>query len=153
MNKIQFTVYGEAKPAGSKRALVITPKGGGKPRAIVTDANKNSQSWKQEVSAAASMAYSGKLLEGPLFVTFSFYRVRPKGHLKKDGNLTSSAPLYPTTRPDLLKVARGIEDSLTGVIYKDDSQIVNEVLEKLYGDKAYVVVTILHDELTVTKGK
>ena len=56
--------------------------------------------------------------------------------------LRPAAPKHPTTRPDVLKLARAIEDSLTGVLWHDDSQIVSEHLRKHYGEPARVVVTV-----------
>jgi hypothetical protein len=45
-------------------------------------------------------------------------------------------------RPDVLKLARAIEDAITGVIWVDDSQIIDEHLYKRWGDPARVEVTI-----------
>lgn len=134
---IAFTVYGQAEPAGSKRAFVV------KGRAVVTDANRRSAPWKQEVASQGAMAMADiALLEGPLEVWFTIYVPRPAGHFGKKGNLLPSARLYPTARPDLLKLARGLEDALTGIVWRDDSQIVVERLVKLYGDPARVEVEI-----------
>lgn len=33
--------------------------------------------------------------------------------------------------PDVLKLARGVEDALTGIVWRDDAQIVNESLSKV----------------------
>jgi Holliday junction resolvase RusA-like endonuclease len=129
---IAFVVTGLAEPAGSKRAFV-NPKTG---RAIVTDANRSSAPWKREVAEAARAAMNGDLLiDGPINLTIVFHVPRPKGHFGKRG-LRPSAPPYPAVKPDLLKLARGVEDALVGVVYRDDSQIVIEQLRKLYGEPA-----------------
>lgn len=133
---IHFTVHGLAEPAGSKRAFV-NPKTG---RAIVTDANTASGPWKREVTTAAVEAMNGgPMMNGPLKLTLAFYVPRPKGHFGKRG-LRPSAPPYPAVRPDLLKLARGVEDALSGVCYRDDAQIVMERLQKLYGEPARLIV-------------
>lgn len=135
---IRFTVYGTAEPAGSKRAFVV----GGKAR--VTDANRKSAPWKQEVASqgAEAMERDGHLmLGGPLAVRFSIYVPRPAGHFGKKG-LLPSARVFPTVKPDLLKLARGLEDALTGICWRDDAQIVTEHLFKLYGEPARVEVQI-----------
>lgn len=133
---IAFTVYGLPEPAGSKRAFVI------KGRAIVTDANAKSRGWKNQVTAAAREAYQGPLLDGPLSVTMTFFRPRPAGHMGANGKLKKSAPSEPTTRPDVLKLARAVEDALTGVIWRDDAQITQETIWKRYGEPAMVVVEV-----------
>ena len=84
---------------------------------------------------AALEAYSGPPLDCPLAVTFTFYLPRPKGHFrtgKRAGELRDTAPAFPTGKPDVLKLARGVEDALTAIIYKDDSLIVSEHLYKRY---------------------
>lgn len=148
MIPITFTVYGEARPAGSKRAFV-NPRTG---KAILTDASgAKGKDWRRAVADAAAEASRGELLDGPLEVTFRFYRVRPRSHYRTGRNshlLRDSAPEFPTTRPDALKLARAAEDSMTGVLYRDDSQIVNEYLFKRYGETARleVRVAVISDE-------
>ena len=139
MNVIYLTFYGEAEPAGSKKGYV---RGG---HAQIVDANPRAKGWKERVAQAAGEQYDGPLLQGALGVSMLFYRPRPRGHFgtgRNAGVLRASAPAYPTTRPDVLKTARSVEDSLTGVIYRDDSQIVAEELHKHYGEPARCEVVV-----------
>ena len=52
-------------------------------------------------------------------------------------------PPFPTARPDLLKLARAVEDAIQSVVYRNDSQIVDEVLHKRYGEPARVEVVLV----------
>lgn len=140
MAKIAFTVHGVAQTAGSKRAFPFAKKSGGL-GVRVTDDNAKSRDWKTLVALEAGRAYSGPLLDGALRLTLVFHRPRPKGHFGKRG-LLASAAAYPTTKPDVLKLARAVEDALTGVIWRDDAQICQEILEKRYGESAMVDVLI-----------
>jgi Holliday junction resolvase RusA-like endonuclease len=45
-------------------------------------------------------------------------------------------------KPDVLKLARAVEDALTGILYRDDAQIVTEVLRKRYGDPPRVEIRL-----------
>jgi Holliday junction resolvase RusA-like endonuclease len=128
---LSFTVHGTPAPAGSKKAV---PMGRGPgARWGVIDANPKAKGWKTLVAQAAGEAMAGRaLFQGPLELTLRFYVRRPKGHHGKNG-LLASAPAYPVVKPDALKLARGVEDALSGVVYRDDAQIVNEVLAKRYG--------------------
>jgi len=149
---IRFVVYGVAQPAGSKRSLPLRKKGGGflcrengSPIINTVDANPKAGEWKKVVAQEARRHYSGELLTGPIRLRLTFVRVRPKGHFGSGKNaaiVKSSAPGWPTARPDLLKLARGVEDSLTGVVWQDDAQIVEEILEKRWGEPACVVIVI-----------
>ena len=136
---IAFTVFGTAQPGGSKRAF--TPRGWKRP--VVVDANRKAAPWKSHVAREAAVAMSGKpLLSGPLLLVVTFYRARPKGHVGKKGNVLESAPAYPETKPDLLKTIRLVEDAMTSVVYRDDSQIVEHRARKLYGEPARVEVVV-----------
>lgn len=147
MTRIQFTILGIARPAGSRRPIGIR-NGAGVVVAVrsIDSAGKKGADWRSSVQAVAREAITGELLRGPLQVVFNFYAPRPKGHFSKSkktaGQLKADAPAYPTGRPDVLKLARHIEDSLTGIVWKDDAQIVSEHLSKNYGEPARCEVTI-----------
>lgn len=145
-SEIKFSVPGVAKPAGSKRGFAIRRGGSYTGRVAVVDACAGSKDWKADVRAAALAAVEKipgfKLLTGPVYVMFSFYLPRPKAHTKPNGELRDRSPTWHTKRPDLLKLARGVEDALTGVVWADDSQIASESLYKLYGFKPELYVFI-----------
>lgn len=148
---ITFTVFGVAAPAGSKTASALYGRDG-KPvmkngRVVTTtrDANPKSKEWKQVVAYTARQSYQGPLLEGPIRFTMTAYRLRPGGHFSKSTgamNKKGRDNSYPLSAPDVLKLARGIEDALTGVIWRDDAQIVDEHLYKRWGDVARIEVKI-----------
>lgn len=149
--RIQFTVYGVSQPAGSKQSFVPVnrftkepfrrPDGG----IVVStvDANRKSTGWKEQVAFAARQVYQGELLTGPLKATFIFYRCRPAGHSGANGlNKKGREAIAPTSKPDVLKLARAVEDACTKVLWHDDAQIVDERLEKRWGEPARVEITI-----------
>jgi Holliday junction resolvase RusA-like endonuclease len=133
---IKFFMPGIARPAGSKSAFGL--KSGGKytGRFVVVDACKKSKNWKNEVNwAAKPFTPKTGLLQGPLCVKMIFQIQRPAGHYgsgKNSGQVKASANQMPVVKPDVLKLARAVEDGMTGIIYRDDSQIVTEILAKRY---------------------
>jgi len=140
---ITFTVLGEAKPAGSKRAFALRKNGVLTGRAAVVDANPNSRDWKNAVASAARDAYQGALLDGPLRLSLCFYRPRPKGHFGAKGmNAKGRGSIAPTMKPDCTKLIRGVEDALTGIIWRDDAQIVAQFASKDWGEPARVEIVI-----------
>ena len=149
--RIMFTVHGKPQPAGSKRAFIFNPKGGGRARASVVDANPKSSSWKTTVGWNAVKARNEvglhELLDGPLRLSLVYEVPRPKSHIGKYGLPRASAPSWPTAKPDVLKLARAVEDALTGILYRDDSQIVHEELTKKWGATA-----VLHVMLETIEG-
>jgi Holliday junction resolvase RusA-like endonuclease len=142
---ITFFVQGIAKPAGSKRGFALKKHGVFTGRVVITDDCKTSRDWKTDVKYSARAAYQGALITGAIDVTFTFLVTRPKGHYrtgKNAGLLRDSAPKFPTVKPDLLKLARGVEDAITGIIWRDDCLIVDEHLKKRYADVPGVRVEI-----------
>lgn len=143
-----LTVYGTPAPAGSKRSFPFA-KRDGKLGVRVTDDSVRSRPWKEDIKReAAAQMFGRQLMRGPLDAHFVFYVRRPKGHFTSKGGLRPSAPRLPTTRPDVLKLARSVEDSLTGIVYVDDAQIATELLVKRYGEPERVEIHIHpHDRI------
>ena len=140
-------VPGRAKPAGSKVSGVATRKneaGQQEPikRAdgrLVTFTKDSSgpagEAWRGDVREVVMRTYAGPKLRACRLVLV-FARERPKGHYRSGRNahlLREDAPRVPTTRPDALKLARAVEDALTGVLYADDSAVVELAVAKVYG--------------------
>lgn len=130
---IQFFIAGNPKPAGSKRAFFIKKL----KRAIIVDANPNSKDWKIDCKHAAQDNYKGELWDCAISLRLCFVQLRPKSHYRSGKNaamLKDSAPKRPLGKPDCLKLSRGVEDALTGIIWKDDSLVVDMNLSKRYGE-------------------
>ena len=137
MNQIYFTVFGTPKPAGSKTAFAIKRGGVYTGRTVVMDACKKTKGWQAIVKAEAKKHAPATPFVGPIKVRFNFYLPRPKSHHGTGKNskfVKVSAPDWHIGRPDLLKLARAVEDAMTGIIYADDAQIVIETLEKSYSE-------------------
>ena len=132
--RVQFTVYCTPQPQGSVRAF--TPKGWTRP--ILTSDNKGLKSFRQEVSKAALVVRAGdELVFGkhePVSLTVRFYFRRPQSVPKKR--------VQQVVKPDLSKLIRAAEYSLTGIIFHDDAQIVTIAAEKHYGEPERVEIEV-----------
>ena len=138
---IKVVVFGEAQPAGSKRAFVHPHTG----KTIVTDANAKSRPWKNRVAQAAGEQHRGGILDGPVILEVTFYEARTKGHYgtgRNAGVVKDSAPMYPAKKPDATKLLRGVEDALTGIVWRDDAQVVEQFVSKRYGDPARAEIVV-----------
>ena len=79
------------------------------------------------------------LLMGPLECEIICYIPRCKSVTKRT---------YPTTKPDLDNYAKTVFDSMNGLIYYDDSQIINAICRKRYAsDTQPVGIFIRIEEL------
>lgn len=130
---ICFTVLGAPQPQGSARAFYVKSLG----RSVITSANKNLKPWRQQVSGCAieAMADKKKIVERPSAVKVHahFFFDRPKSQKKA---------LAKTTKPDADKLLRSIFDSLTGIVFEDDSQVVECAATKWYGSPARVEIIV-----------
>ncbi len=124
---LTITVRGLPAPQGSKRHV-----GHG----VMIESSKHVKPWRQDVKFAAlqvldeydqAAADPWKPFVGPLLVSMVFAFARPKSHYRTGRNahlLRDNAPTRPATIPDLSKLVRSTEDALTGLVWSDDSRIV-----------------------------
>jgi len=133
---LNLTIQGKPATQGSKIPMP------GK-RFGVKDSCKELPAWRHYVALEARKKYRDHIVrDRPLSMTLIFVRPRPKSHLRKNGAVKPTAPKYPTTRPDSIKMARAIEDALAGVIYHDDSQIVKHEILKIYGNRYETTIRV-----------
>lgn len=134
---IQFTVYGEPVAQGRPRATTI----GGKAR--MYDPEKSSD-YKHYVRLAAQQHAPAVLLEGPLGIAVTAYRPMPK-YLSKNPIKAAAAErgdIFPVSKPDADNYLKGITDALNGVMWKDDSQVVDAFVKKRYSARPRIEVKI-----------
>lgn len=123
---LSFTVAGIPKPKGSLRFL-------GKGR--VVEQVKGSDEWRQTVAAEARKAMRGRcLLTGPLAVhaVVRIAQARSNRDTHPVGHNTG----------DIDKHARNLLDAMTGVVYRDDSQVVVLTVVKRYAPDSGVSVRL-----------
>lgn len=122
----------EPVPQGSKTAFVNKTTG----RAIVTDANKTKLKPFREMVAAAAVEKVEEIgwviPQGPVELSVTFFFARPKSHFHTDGRQRRDAPFWKHTKPDIDKLLRSLLDSLTGVVFRDDSQVASIAADKQY---------------------
>jgi Holliday junction resolvase RusA-like endonuclease len=75
----------------------------------------------------------------------AYYQI-PKSTPKARREGMISGLIRPTKKPDIDNVAKAICDSINGVAYRDDSQIVCIIAEKRYAETPRVRVTIVWGE-------
>lgn len=121
----EFFVRGIPQTQGSTKAFVVK----GKP--IITSTNKNLKDWRTLVALEAQNHAPPSLFSRGVDVKCTFFMPKPKSMAKKYWRHTK--------RPDLDKLIRAICDSLTGIIYNDDSQVFSIEAAKFYSNEKYPV--------------
>lgn len=117
------------------------PVAQGRPRAFKLPSGQirmydpaTSRDWKRTVLAQVLERKPPVPVEGPLTMTLVFEVPRPKS--------TPKRVQYPIKRPDLSNMLKAIEDALTGVVYRDDAQIVELSVTKRFGPTPGVAVRV-----------
>lgn len=78
----------------------------------------------------------------PLSLEIKAYFKIPKSTSKKRKTLMEEGKIRPIKKPDIDNVFKVIADSLNGIAYKDDSQIISGSVSKFYSEQPRVEVTI-----------
>lgn len=118
MRSVEFFVPGLPRPKGNMRIVpgrrTLRDAGGSKLRA-----------WLKLVRVRASQSWSGEPSNCPIGIRIVFHLPRPQTGPNKD-------KLLHDCRPDLDKLLRAVLDALTGITYRDDSQVCGLDARKVY---------------------
>lgn len=136
---LEFSVPGEACAQGRPRFTVF------KNRAFAYDPekSKNYKSFVKLLAMQAMEEQGWKYNELPLAIEIMVYKAIPKRKTKKIREAIMAGKEYPTVKPDVDNVAKTIMDALSGVVYKDDKQVVDLSIKKRYTEtEPLVMVTI-----------
>ena len=115
---ISFAISGIAVPKARPRA---TKRGN---KAIMYTPDKTKQ-FENYVKLVAAQHAPEELLTSALEVQLDFFLLRPKSLPKKIR--------YHTKKPDIDNLAKSVLDSLEGIIYVNDAQVISLRVTKDYG--------------------
>lgn len=94
-----------------------------------------STSYEKQLQSIIEKEYKGELLEGAVYVGLRFFLKRGKTVSRKT----------PFVRPDIDKLARAVLDALTGIVFRDDAQVVKLHCSKSYSDEASVLIIVTQE--------
>lgn len=120
---LEFTVPGE-------------PKGKGRPRVTRTGhafTPKDTVMYENLVRTSFTQEYPGHIpiTDKEITAVIKAYYGMPKASKKKTTQMIEEV-IRPKKKPDLDNIAKAVLDSLNGIAYKDDSQIVSLTIDKAY---------------------
>ena len=82
------------------------------------------------------------MLTGQIKADIKAYYPIPKSTSKKQHQAMLDGQIRPTKKPDWDNIGKIICDALNGIAYKDDSAIVEAMVEKYYSDEPRVEVLL-----------
>lgn len=132
-------------------AFVIpgTPVGKGRPKFarrgnfVTTYTPEKTASYENLVKLKAETAMLGRqLIDGPVSVTVGIYVTPPASWSQKKQRAALASEIFPTSKPDVDNVIKGIFDAMNGVVWRDDKQACDVFVIKRYADTARATVQV-----------
>jgi Holliday junction resolvase RusA-like endonuclease len=127
---IAFTIHGEPIAKGRPRFVRATG------RAFTP---QKTADYENRVEEAAARGMGGREpFNGPLRLTVRATFLVPASWSQK----RRIAAHWKTSKPDADNIAKIVKDALNKIVYRDDAQIVELTVQKLYGPIAGLTVTV-----------
>lgn len=120
----------------------LRPRASRRGRAIVVYDPPKVKNFKRRLHAMAKEKFKGKPLDGPLEVTFVFYRPLQSSLSKAEKARRLAGEVPPVVKPDLSNYLKASEDALNGVLWVDDRVIVIERCFKRYSETPRIEVEV-----------
>ncbi len=134
--KVKFEIIGKVKAKQSfkfaKNGIKYTP------RDIVEYANLVKISFINSYPTWNIQNFKDK----PLKVQIDVFKSIPTTYNKKKHLNALQGNLRPLVKPDCDNIAKNINDSLNGVVFPDDKQIVSLTINKYYSENEKVIISI-----------
>lgn len=139
---LTFTIPGEPTAQGRPRFSTH----GGFVKAYDPEKSRNYKAYVKLLASETMQNIGLTLTELPLGVEIIADVGIPAGKSKKFKEQALNGLQLPIKKPDVDNVAKIILDSISGIVYKDDKQIVKLTVSKKYSDIPKVEVKIYNVE-------
>lgn len=93
---------------------------------------RRNTAWSAYIALVAKQHAPPAPLTGAVAVAMDFHLARPKTSRRK----------WPTVRPDLDNLSKGLMDAMNGILWADDGQVVQQMISKRYADHPGLQVTV-----------
>lgn len=107
-------------------------------RGVVVYEKKEMKTWRTECSRLIKKSFGAKkIIEGPLKIDVTFY-IKPQKYIfskKKLRKKLEAEEIFCSKKPDIDNYLKALLDSMTGVAFEDDRQVVECRARKLYSLK------------------
>jgi Holliday junction resolvase RusA-like endonuclease len=138
---ISFELHGD--PVGWQRTglRVIVPRFTKPFASIYTP--KETRQYQAAIGMAAKVAMQGKpLFDGPVtFCVTAFMRV-PRSWSNKKRDAALAGTIRPAVKPDFDNIGKNVADALKDIVWKDDVQVVDGRVIKIYDERPRLLVEI-----------
>jgi len=139
---VRFVVYGE--PVSKERPRTVSTYDRSGRRSVHTYTPKSTKEWEQEIAWAYKSLYKGHCFHKPsvLRMVIDAYLSIPGSKSKKMKEKMKAGEVRPIGKRDVDNIAKAVADAGNGLIYDDDTQIVEMTVRKFYSDEPRVEIYI-----------
>ena len=133
--KVEATPVGKQRPRFVRRGSFVS-----------TYTPTKTRDYEDLIRDAAKQAMGGsEPLETPVALYLHITVPIPQSYPKKRFKACLEGLERPIRKPDASNILKSVEDGMNGVVYSDDSQIVNIYVKKAYGTIGMVEVLVKED--------
>lgn len=146
-----FIVPGEIRGQGRPRTAIRRGRNG-RPYAQIYEDEKDTVN-KHNIQLYAMEAKKRRGIEGiaqpdgrGITVYLTVYLPIPKSMSKKKTEMAMMDRIRPQRKPDLDNVLKAVLDAMNGIIYKDDSEVTEVHVHRLYSESPAITVGVIWKE-------
>lgn len=146
-----------AAPVSFRKLLVVIegePVAKGRPKFArrgaftTTYTPEKTREYEAMVAAEARATMAGaQPMSGPISIHLQLFLSIPASYSKKKAQACRDGLVVPTKKPDWENVAKSVCDAFNGIVWNDDSQVVDAFVSKRFADSPCVVATITQLDL------
>lgn len=120
---------------------VVAPQFGRPFPSVYTPAK--TRAYEKALAMTAKVAMRGKEpLRGPLRLVVTAFMAVPRSWSRKKRDAALAGTIRPITKPDWDNTGKGASDALKGIVWVDDSQVVDGRVIKLYDESPRLRVEV-----------
>lgn len=110
---------------------------------VTTYTPEKTASYENLVKVKAEEAMSGRqILEGAVAVVIWLYVTPPASWSQKKQREALAGSIFPTSKPDVDNVVKGIFDACNDIVWRDDKQACDVIVKKRYAETARATVQV-----------
>jgi len=142
LDHVIVTVHGTPVPKGRARARIAKGRNG--KQFISHYTPKKTAEWENRAKMVAKLEMGPrKPITRPVALHLSVYIAPPGGWPEWKKEAAIAGDIRPTSKPDLDNVEKAVKDALNGIVYVDDSQVVQTTQAKHYALAPGIAVKIV----------
>lgn len=126
------SIVGKGRPRFARRGNFVT-----------TFTPEKTATYENLVKVKAEEAMQGRqVIDGAVSVVIALYVTPPASWSQKKQREALEGRIFPTSKPDIDNVLKGIMDACNEIVWKDDKQAVDVSIRKRYSETARATVEV-----------